>query len=303
MKSTARFGSQTRESSPSLAREIASRRGIPPSGRGQPSTAAQARPRQLSPEAQRSRHSSQGSAAPRIPPSVVESQANLRNAQRAKKAEDDEGFARFYSSLTTGTMSKLSSALAYAGLPLTADDIKVESPTQKRTVKASNEPDVNKYISKAALDAVEHQHRQRGTFGTGFGGAESFYMVQTGGGTYSYADITKNRQPHLSGIDEDDEDSFVDAREAPGSSSPKRSRIGPQKRHTFGRAQSQEELEVQNATLRDTINFLSDKLSVFEHHAQDAAMQSMTQSMSKYRTLRSNSHVPCAVQLTYLQWP
>ena len=206
----------------------------------------------------------------------------MREARRAKKAEDDEGFAKFYSSLTTGTMSKLSSALAYAGLPLTADDVKTDQSSQKKTVSASNEPDVKKYISKAALDAMEYQHRERGTFGHGFGPAESFYMVQTGGGTYSYADITKNRHSHLSGIEEDDEDAFVDAREIPGPSSPKHSRFvqhGNQKLSSKGR--TQEELQLENDTLKSTIDRLSQRLSNFEAHAQDASMAALTQSMSK----------------------
>lgn len=301
MKAASRIGSQIRDSSPSLARDIASRRGIPPPGRAPPSAAAHARARQVSPEAKRQRQQDQNVAQPKIPPSIVDSQANLREARKAKKAEDDEGFSKFYNSLTTGTMSKLSSALAYAGLPLTADDIKPDQPSPKRTVSASNEPDVKKYISKAALDAVEYQHRQRGTFGHGFGPAESFYVVQTGGGTYSYADITKNRQSHLSGIDEDDEDSFVDAREIPGPPSPKRSRTAPPRRETFGKGRTSEELELENTTLKSNMDDLARRLALFEAHAQDAAMASMTQSMSEYRPsvlshtcIRSNTqlHVP-----------
>lgn len=283
MKTASRVGSKIRESSPSLARDIATRRGIPPAGRGPPSAAAQARARQTSPEAKRSRQSDASGALSRIPPSIMDSQANLREARKAKKAEDDEGFSKFYNNLTTGTMSKLSSALAYAGLPLTADDIKTDQPPQKRTVTASNDPDVKKYISKAALDAVEYQHRKHGTFGHGFGPAESFYVVQTGGGTYSYADITKNRQAPLSAMGEDDEESFVDARELPGSTSPKRSRnrTAPPKRDASGQ-KTQEEVELENTTLKSTIDFLSSRLSQFEAHAQDAAMASMTQSMSEY---------------------
>lgn len=289
VKATSRVGSQLRESSPSLARDIATRRGIPPAGRVLPSAAAQARStRQLSPEARRSRRTDQSATLPKIPQSIMDSQANLREARKAKKAEDDEGFAKFYSNITTGTMSKLSSALAYAGLPLTADDIKTEPPStsQKRTVSASNDPDVKKYISKAALDAVEYQHRKRGTFGHGFGPSESFYVVQTGGGTYSYADITKNHQAPLSAMDEDDEESFVDAREIPVPGSPKRSRTAQPRRGTFGKTQTQEELELENRTLKNTIDFLSGRLSNFEAHAQDAAMASMTQSMSESITER-----------------
>ncbi|KAI6876384.1 hypothetical protein KC318_g18110, partial [Hortaea werneckii] len=84
-------------------------------------------------------------------------------------------------------MSKLSAALAYAGLPLTADDAVKASegiPSSSRnkdlaasTVHANNDPDVKKIFSKAALNAIEEEHRQRGTLGHGFGPAESFYVV------------------------------------------------------------------------------------------------------------------------------
>ncbi|KAK4623668.1 hypothetical protein CLAFUW4_05585 [Fulvia fulva] len=276
----ARLGSQARDSSPSLAREIASRRGIPSSNRNPPSAAAQARARQLSPESLRR---SRPSSAPKIPPSVVDSQ-NLQRAERsAKKLEDDDGFTKFYSNLTTGTMSKLSSVLAYAGLPLTADDVQIDQSKQnldKRTVRAHNDPDVKKIYSKAALDAIEDEHRKRGAQGGVFGPAESFYVVQTGGGTYSYADIAKAQQQQLGGIDEDDEEAFVDAREAQAPSSPRHSRLSSKQRNAFGKSRTHEELELENSTLKVTLEQLATRLAEFEAHAQDASMAALTQSMA-----------------------
>lgn len=269
-----------RESSPSLAREIASRRGIPQPHRNPPSAAAQARARQLSPE---SRRRNRSGPSPKIPPSVMDSQ-NLPNPRKtAKNNEDDAAFASFYNNLTTGTISKLSSVLAYAGLPLTADEIQPEQPKQKigsRTVSASNDPDVKKLFSKAALDAIEDEHRQRGTQGHVFGPAESFYVVQTGGGTYSYADIAKAQQQQLGGIDEDDEDSFVDASEAPMPASPRSSRHTSQSRKSFGKSRTHEELELENTTLKATLESLATRLADFETHAQDASMAALTQSMA-----------------------
>ncbi|KAK3676283.1 hypothetical protein LTR78_004034 [Recurvomyces mirabilis] len=268
--SGARVGSQARDTSPSLARDIASRRGIPQTSR--PSPAAQARARQLSPESSRRRGN-----APRIPPSVVDSQASLSRSKLTRRAEEDDGFTKFYSGLTTGTMSKLSSVLAYAGLPLAADDIKQEptplSKAGKHTVSASNDPDVRKLFSKAALAAVEEDHRQRGTFGRGFGPAESFYVVPTTGMTKSFADIARHR-----GIEED-EDDFVDAQEAPGPPSPIRSRIPQSARASFGKGRTQEELELENTTLKVTLEQLAGRLANFEVHAQDASMAALTQSM------------------------
>ncbi|KAK4561842.1 hypothetical protein LTR86_004522 [Recurvomyces mirabilis] len=162
-------------------------------------------------------------------------------------------------------MSKLSSVLAYAGLPLTADDIKQEltplSKAGKHTVSASNDPDVRNLFSKAALAAVEEDRRQRGTFGRGFGMTKSF------------ADIARHR-----GIEED-EDDFVDAREAPGPPSPTRSRIPQSARASFGKGRTQEELELENTTLKVTLEQLAGRLANFEVHAQDASMAALTQSI------------------------
>ena len=114
---------------------------------------------------------------------------NLSAAKQAKKQEDDAAFASFYSNLTTGTMSKLSSVLAYAGLPLTGEDAQAEQNKQKlntKTVSASNDPDVKKIFSKAALDAIEDEHRQRGMQGHAFGPAESFYVVHDRAGVVAH---------------------------------------------------------------------------------------------------------------------
>ncbi|KAI7100836.1 hypothetical protein KC340_g5056 [Hortaea werneckii] len=283
----AKVGSQVRDSSPSLTRELASRRGIPQSGRGLSSPTAQARARQLSPESQRRNPSS--ATAPKVPPSVVSSQANLNHQRKtSERNEDDEAFSRFYSQITTGTMSKLSAALAYAGLPLTADDaVKASEGTSSSsrnkdlaasTVHANNDPDVKKIFSKAALNAIEEEHRQRGTLGHGVGPAESFYVVPPYAGTKSYSHVVRgNPYDAAGGLGEDDEDAFVDAREAQGPPSPKHSRAGSgAKRGGFGKGPTSEELELENTTLKQTLEGLANRLAAFEAHAQDAAL---TQSM------------------------
>ncbi|KAK5174753.1 uncharacterized protein LTR77_001836 [Saxophila tyrrhenica] len=271
---SARINKQSRDASPSLARDIASRRGIPQATR-QPSAAAQARARQLSPESRRK-------AVPKVPPSIVDSQADLARSRVTKRPDDDDGFAKFYSNLTTGTMSKLSSVLAYAGLPLTAEDaVKYDQPSTqkagKRTVSASNDPDVKKIFSKAALEAIEDEHRQRGTLGRGFGPAESFYVVQKGGGTYSYADIAKAQQQQAAG--EDSEPEFVDAKEVRSAAASQYVRKSRSKRGSFGMPRTQEELELENSTLKNTLEQLAARLANFEAHAQDASMAALEQSM------------------------
>ncbi|KAK4963038.1 hypothetical protein LTR10_000665 [Elasticomyces elasticus] len=265
-----RIGNQARDASPSLAREIASRRGIPQPSRTHPSAAAQARARQLSPESPRATRPSRGS---RIPSSIVDSQASLALTNQAKPVEEDDGFVKFYSSLREGTMSKLSSALAFAGLPLTADDIK---PEKKQTVTARSEPDARKYISEAALAALDEDRRQRGQLGHGFNPAESFYVVPPTGMMTSFAEITRRR------LQDDDKDDFVDAREGPVPTSPRTNSSGSQAgtgRISFGKDRTHEELELENSTLKLTLEQLASRLANFEAHAQDASMMALEQSM------------------------
>lgn len=212
----------------------------------------------------------------------MDSQAGLQ----PKEQVADDGFSTFYGNLTTGTMSKLSSVLAFAGLPLTSEEPKEESKASrllKRTVKASAEPDVKKIYSKAALNAIEEDHKQRGLQGQAFGPTESFYVVQTAGGTLSYADIAKaqSQSPNALGID--DEEAFVDAREAQPPS-PRHSRTASlPHRRDFGSARTREELELENTTLKQTLGELASRLANFEAHAQDASMAALTHSMVNFR--------------------
>lgn len=282
---SARIGGHQRDSSPSLAREMASRRGIPLPSRSIQSAAAQARAQQISPDSSRK---ASGRNVSRIPLPIVDSQTDLQQAAAAKKAADDEGFTKFYSSLATGTLSKLSSVLAYAGLPLNVDEAPPEPPAHvqqsRRTARASHEPNVKKLFSQAALDAIEEEHRQRGTFGRGFAPAESFYVVQKGGGTYSYADIAKQHQQQLAGITQDDEEpEFVDAKEVQGQLSPNQGRFPQSQRGSFGNPRTNEELDLENATLKQTLQDLAGRLAAFEAHAQDASFAALTQSVASLR--------------------
>ncbi|KXL47897.1 hypothetical protein M433DRAFT_510361 [Acidomyces richmondensis BFW] len=289
-----RAGSQARDSSPSLAREIASRRGIPPAGKNQPSAAAQARARAMSPES--AHRTSSAPVSAHMPTPVMDSEANT--ARRTKKADEDEGFAKFYNNLTTGTMSKLSSVLAYAGLPLTADDMATGSAASEQTVRASNDPDVKKIFSKATLAAVEEEYRRRGLPGHGFGPAESFYVVPLAGHTKSYATVAGHgsrppKPPEHALVGEDDEEAFVDAQEAQGTPSPKQSRFsGRPAAHSsprsgaggmFGKGQTREELELENRTLKSTLDGMLTRLQQFEVHAQDASLAALTQSMAGFQ--------------------
>jgi len=191
-------------------------------------------------------------------------------------------------------MSKLSSVLAYAGLPLAPEESQHQQPEpvpreklpkdrNNRTVSAANEPDVKKYFSKAALTAIEDEHRQRGAHGQVFGPAESFYVVQKGGGTYSYADIARNQQLHNAAME--DEELFVDAQEGTHS----RNSSQASNRAAFGKSRTAEELELENTTLKTTLEQLASRLSNFEAHAQDASFAALSHSMA---SLPSNAPHP-----------
>lgn len=242
-------------------------------------------PRLLSPEAKSRRpvhatqqeHSRPISTISHVPPNAFQ-----QDVQR-KSAANDEGFAKFYSNLTSGPLSKLSSMLAFAGLPLTAEEETLaQSKIEKTSARASNDPDVNKLFSQAALHAIEEQQRNQGFSGNAFGPGESFYVIPTSGGTVSYADILSRAQQDAQrhhyqaseGLDD-----FVDARETQAPRSPRHSRVQ-------GRAPSsvrEEELQIENATLKQVLDQMSHRLAAFESHAQDASMAALTQSMASIR--------------------
>ncbi|MCJ1353984.1 MAG: hypothetical protein MMC33_003971 [Icmadophila ericetorum] len=195
-------------------------------------------------------------------------------------AQSEDSFSRFYATFE-GLLSKLSAPLAFAGLPLVPEDNSTPSP-QKEKLRFDhrppppNEPDVTRLFSKAALRAVREEN---GPGGNGFGGAESFYVVPTTGGTISYAGIL-NRTGRESRISEgmiDEEDEFVDARETP-SSQP----VSPgllKKRGLFAHGNSKpvntktmEELQLENEALRAIADDLSVRLHRFEVNAQNSTM-------------------------------
>lgn len=260
--SVARIHPARRESSPALAKDMATRRGIP-----QPSSTHKVR-------------LSANSSHIISPPAVEPRPAPLPPpSERAAQSKDqDDGFSRFYSNWTTGPLSRLSSMLAFTALPLT-ETSDPESPTssrhQKTSARASNDPDVKSLISPAALNALQkHGH---------IGPGESFYIIPPSGGTASYANIVSReqryaRRQHLSNINEDDPVKFVDAHETqPSSRQPNRGLISVR----------EEELQLENDTLKQVLDQMSHRLQVFESHAQDASMAALNQSVLSVRTAHS----------------
>jgi hypothetical protein len=256
----ARIHPSRRESSPALAKEIATRRGIP-------QQSSSLNPRKLAP--------STTTSTPSIDRCAPPTSVNPNTSAQTK--DQDDGFSRFYSNWTTGPLSRLTSMLAFTALPLT-DTPEPDSPTssrhQKTSARASNDPDVKSLISPAALNALQ----QHGHIGPG----ESFYVIPTSGGTASYANIVTRdqrhvRRHHLSNINEDDPAEFVDAQETQPARQPNRGLI----------SEREEELQLQNDTLKQALDHVSHRLQAFESHAQDASMAALTHSVASVRTTHS----------------
>ncbi|KAE8443564.1 hypothetical protein EG329_001726 [Mollisiaceae sp. DMI_Dod_QoI] len=223
----------------------------------------------------------------------IEPQATVSNA--TESASTDEGFSRFYNTFES-ILSKLSAPLAFAGLPLIAEEgpepivtepIKAaRRPHSKERIDA--DPDLSKYISRAALRASARD---------GHSGNDSFYVVPTSGHTASYAHILSFDQKekrrlaasmHSENADlfpDPEEDDFVDARETPMPVSPTTSRR-PSGRKMNERALENkvEELDMENRSLKDCIDKLSKRLHAFESSAQQSTM-ALQESMKFARAM------------------
>jgi hypothetical protein len=150
----------------------------------------------------------------------------------------------------------------------------------------------------------------RDDIGPSFGPQESFYLVPPTGGTVSYAGILSGsggRPGTSQGIPEtieEDADEFVDARENLGppsprslrnsrkGNSPSASRDGPRKPpkefQPSGAAKTMEELELENATMRNLLDTQSKRLQMWELSSQSQSM-ALQQSM---RAVRQRPDLP-----------
>ncbi|KAL4874740.1 hypothetical protein BJY04DRAFT_211840 [Aspergillus karnatakaensis] len=218
----------------------------------------------------------------------------------------EEGFQRFYS--TFGNLiSRVSAPLAFAGLPLGLDGANNasairKSPAETRVDKQtalpdrsrhSDEPDINRIFSQAALKVINESNG--GTGNT----AESFYVVPTTGGTVSYAGILTRaeKEARRNSVDEG-EDDFVDARETPPS--PEMLQGSRHKALMKGRGigktrdtdkltslqppKTREELQLENQALRHLSDTLSKRLHMWEVNAQtsSAALQQSIRAFQEH---------------------
>jgi len=295
-----------RDISSSIASNLASARGIPPSRqqrRGSPASPASSTQHaegKLTTPGRRSKLSDYPSrAAPNPIQEKVQSTLKTPTASPSSQKPPsppppltDEPFNRFYNTFAP-LISALSAPLAFAGLPLNLDSSSpsTSNPNQAhpqppsndhKTAKAtmttatlSDNPEYTRAFSRAALRALQSE---RG-YATQH---ESFYVVPTTGHTTSYADILARTQREaakgLSSVthtqEPNDDAEFVDARETPQPPSPTSARRGP-----FGGSKTPEELHLENTALRDLLDVLSKRLAQFE-------MGSQSQSQALYQSFR-----------------
>jgi hypothetical protein len=210
----------------------------------------------------------------------------------------DDGFSKFYN--TFGSLiNRISAPLAFAGLPLISEEsappaspnIPSEPVPRKlrhRTSASVVEPDLSKIYSRATLRSLDRD---------GHGPNDSFYVVPTSGHTASYASILNHENKekrrmaasmHRGGPDDngdnEDEDDFVDARESQAPAP-----LSPTARKRLGRSRSEkdlrnvvEELQLENASLKDVLDKVSKRLHVFELNSQSTHL-ALAQSLRLQR--------------------
>ncbi|KAK3324315.1 hypothetical protein B0T19DRAFT_428340 [Cercophora scortea] len=213
----------------------------------------------------------------------------------------DDGFSRFYS--TFGSLiNRLSAPLAFAGLPLIAEESTTASepaagaapePTtaaaaaQKKfrpkpssaTTTSLAEPDLSKIFSRTTMRSLARD---------GHGANDSFYVVPTSGHTATYASILNHESKEkrrtmaasthgtataAAAADNDGDDDFVDAQESQSAlplSPAFRKRLGTKPRTERDLQNVIEELHLENASLKEMVDKLSKRLHAFELNSQSS---------------------------------
>ncbi|KAL2121504.1 hypothetical protein VTJ04DRAFT_5531 [Mycothermus thermophilus] len=218
-----------------------------------------------------------------VPPVIPEDSADEPpKPEPSSSPPSEDGFSRFYN--TFGSLiSRLSAPLAFAGLPLVAEESAPAPnpvpPEPKRSrpkpTPPAAEPDLSKIYSRATLRALKRDSA-----------SDSFYVVPTSGHTASYASILNHDNKgkrHQGSIrssdsqndgmdDEDDDGDFVDAREVPPASTALRQKgAGGKESRTEAELRNEiEELRLQNASLKEDLDRVSKRLHAFELTSQSS---------------------------------
>ena len=264
---------------------------------------------------------------PAITHDTVQSTAPSQAALPVPSQTSDEPFQRFYSTISP-LLNKLTAPLAFAGLPLgfetssTTESAPPPQPSASSTLsprrrgttrnitpptnttattttanlaasRVTADPDYTPLFSKATLKALREAHDDSHSSGPGghaypFGGAESFYVVPTTGGTKSYAGILAHQSqiPGLpstsTGTTNDLDDEFVDASETPQPPSPQASRFRNPGGRRFGggaptavapNGKTLEELQLENEMIKRIVNEQSHRIQEFELASQRVMQQ------------------------------
>lgn len=323
-----------RELSSSIASNLATARGIKSKYRGQPLIPSvtidqapgslEVHPRGDNPANVRSKAkpNSRADKSPRkpswVPPAhpagqraEAEQSASVSKADGAAVLQSDEGFSRFYNTFGS-IINRLSAPLAFAGLPLIAEESTTAEPAaaapvpeqpppqRKRRPRTPQppgaEPDLSKIYSKAALRALR---------GEGNNPNDSFYVVPTSGHTVSYANILTFDQKEKRRMaasshrddahaafegagaddddDEDDDDDFVDAAESQMPISPGlKRRVGKSQLGARDMQNAVEELYLENTSLKEMLDKVSKRLHAFEVNSQSSHL-ALAQSLRLQR--------------------
>ena len=300
----------SRDVTSSIASNLASARGIRLKYGGQPvapSVSGNAAAGDLDPLPRRRDGSKTKMQTVLDPPKPVRSPQE-RGSRKSEASEDEQaqeqaedGYSRFYNSFGS-LFNKLSAPLAFAGLPLIAEESSTtpepepaDPPSPKKSryrppppAPSHADPDLKKIYSKATLRLMSRDHSLA---------SDSFYVVPPSGHTMSYANILtfaekeKRRMEasaHTNSTadtlpEEEDDDDFVDAREGTTS------QLSPAARRRVGRVRSErdlgnaiEELCLENKGLKDMLDKLSRRLQAFEASAQSSSL-ALAESMRMMR--------------------
>ncbi|KAK4221474.1 hypothetical protein QBC38DRAFT_449135 [Podospora fimiseda] len=230
-----------------------------------------------------------------VPPSIQEDDELPASPKPATTSGNDEGFSKFYSAFG-GLINRLSAPLAFAGLPLIVEESISGEQTPASTPAAAPspsslepsrrpssrhqrgnpsiaEPDLRKIFSRATIRSLPPS-------------ADSYYFVPPSGHTASYASILnhehkeKRRMAAGNGLDDEDEDDFVDAQEiihqaSVGASVPAGIRNRGQKNQVpleKGLRNQVDELNLENASLKEALDKVSKRLHAFEMNSQSSHM-------------------------------
>jgi len=230
----------------------------------------------------------------------------------ARAASSDDGFKRFYSNIVGTVLSSIPAPLVFTSYPLSPGSSsqskstsgppgKSRSSDPSRATAKPDELDLSKLISRTALQALKDEQGPTGPFAN----TESFYVVPTSGGTVSYAGILSQQHahhhaaqtPHLADVEEEGSDlrgssheEFVDARDTPYPPSPtaprhvrksNKSSVTTARSIPAGRGaglKTNEELQLENDTLKSLVDKLSKRLMMWEATSQ-GAYKSLAQSI------------------------